>query len=347
VDINKENIDDSLLMQFLLGEADLKDKKRVELWLRRSAGNRLYLDKLEAVWIEAGKLTPSPVAVDVTGAWSRISERIDNYETEILNGRIPGASLRSRAIRFTLRVAAVLVLAFGIYQLVKQPDKYREQVVVKGAVKPVRDTLPDGTCVALNSNSFLTYPGRFGKKSREVVLEGEAFFEVEHDREKPFIIKAGNAVIEVLGTSFNVKAYAGKDVEVTVERGLVRLSGPAKGHERPLSVNLSAGKTGILPLNEPEPSVVEQSFSDGLFWIKRRLVFYDTQLPEVFSLLEDYYHVKIEVADSSILSYRYSSVFENDSIEEILKVIAASFNLELEKGKETYTFKIKGNRDEE
>ena len=88
----------------------------------------------------------------------------------------------------------------------------------------ISDTLSDGSVVALNKNSTLSYPKSFDTKLRQVTLKGEAFFEVKRNFEQAFIISAGESFVKVLGTSFNVKAYADSaNVEVTVVSGLVQL----------------------------------------------------------------------------------------------------------------------------
>jgi ferric-dicitrate binding protein FerR (iron transport regulator) len=334
-------------MQYLLGEIDQQDKQKVELWLNSSAKNRLHLDKLETVWSEAGKLTPAPVAVDVSNAWHKMSERIDSFEEEHEQKAAVQVSLKTRVVRLALRVAAVVILAFGIYYLTNLPDWGTEQIVLTGTLQPVKDTLPDGSLIALNSSSTLTYPEKFKKGKREVILEGEAFFDVEHNAANPFIIQAGEATIEVLGTSFNVKAYPGKNLEVSVVSGVVKLSKINKETGSAASVKLPAGKKGVLPVNAEKPDVVDEKLSDEIFWVNRTLIFENTELQLVFRMLEDNYNVKIEVSDSTIYNCRYSSTFEDATIDDILNVIAVSFKLELERDNKTYLLKGRGCSNEE
>lgn len=126
--------------------------------------------------------------------------------------------------------------------------------------------LPDGTLVYLNKDSRLTYPKAFDKSERVVVLEGEAFFDVQRDEEHPFVIYSGNTKTEVLGTSFNLKAYDKQDeVELTVVSGEVKLSimGIAANNS---SVNLIKGEQGLFNKDKIELSETEPASQEFIAW---------------------------------------------------------------------------------
>jgi len=332
---NSGHIDDKLLLRFLLGEASKNEMQRVQEWLELSNENQKLLDSYEAVWAESGKLTPNPVAVDTSVVWKKMSARIDQYEEEQKSKTI---SLRSRLTWISSSVAAAIIILFGVYQLlVKQP----QAIMLVSAEEVLHDTLPDGSNIALNENSNITYPEKFAKNERRVKLEGEAFFKVEHNPEQPFIIEAENAFVKVLGTSFNVKAYENSDIEVIVTDGLVQLFTVDSETMDTTSVLLKAGEKGKVSSEKREPIHVAESIPDELFWMDYTLIFTDTDLKKVFALLENYYNIEIKVSDERIYECRLSTTFSNNSIDDIIDVITATF--EFEYTKENNTFTIQGD----
>jgi ferric-dicitrate binding protein FerR (iron transport regulator) len=209
-----------------------------------------------------------------------------------------------------------------------------EQVIYK--------TLPDGSKIALNKNSKLIYPGDFRNNRREVRLIGEAFFEVTPDAMQPFIVDAGIAKIRVLGTSFRVNAFPDSAVEVNVIEGKVLFFRVNSKTGDTSSVILTSGKKGILGLKSDIPELEEKTAPDNLFWFNQSLEFRQTELSDVFDLIEKYYHVQITVTDKNIERCRLSASFINEPVERILQVIAESFNLKLIPVNQTYLFSGNG-----
>ena len=330
------HIDETLLLRFLLGEATKDEMHQVQEWLQQSEENQKLLDSYEAIWAKAGKLTPHPVAVDTVSVWKKMSGRIDQYEEEQTTKTI---SLRSRITWISGSIAAAIVIVFGIYQLLlKQP----QQLMLASTKEVLHDTLPDGSNIALNKNSNITYPEQFAKNERRVKLEGEAFFNVEHNKEQPFIIEANNAYVKVLGTSFNVKAYENSEIEVIVTEGLVQLFTVDSQTNDTTSLLLKAGEKGKISTENRKPIHVAENIPDELFWMDYTLIFNDTDLKKVFSLLENYYNVEIEVSDKRIYECRLSTTFSNNKIDDIIKVITATFEFEYTKENNTYTIKGDG-----
>ena len=123
----------------------------------------------------------------------------------------------------SIALAVVVISTYLLWQGTGQPNGLAmlEKTTQHGQKSTV--VLEDGTKISLNSGSRLTYPAQFDKDSREVVLEGEAFFEVTRNTEKPFIVRSGDLVTTVLGTSFNIKAFPTENIAVTVATGKVRV----------------------------------------------------------------------------------------------------------------------------
>lgn len=334
--MNEQNshIDEILLTRFLLGEVSDKEMQQVLKWLHESPENQAVLDEIEKVWLEAGKLTPQPVAVDKSLAWSKLSAKMEAYEEQKEKGR--KITLNTSWV-WSLSTAAVILLVVGWFLWLKTP----EQMILQTADAVIEQKLPDGSQVSVNRGSKVTYPENFGRKQRTVKLQGEAFFEVASNKKKPFIVDAGQASVLVLGTRFNVKALPGEEVEVTVMEGLVKLFRVDSISLDTAYIMLQAGEVGILQKGETQPEKVEGTSPDELFWMDKTLIFKQTELRHVFKLLEQYYDITIRVDKRTINNCMLTATFSNNSIREILDIISITLHLEVEKTDEEYI--IKGN----
>ena len=206
--------------------------------------------------------------------------------------------------------------------------------------------LPDGTLVALNSNSKLTFPKKFKNNVREVTISGEAFFDVEHNPEKPFLINAGNTQVKVLGTSFIVRAYPENEtVEVVVKTGKVELI--QKQMENATTVNhvfLTPGEKGVYHNNN---SIIEKSGNTNpnyLAWKTQDIIFNETPLNEVINCLKEVYHVEIDLAESELNELLYTGHFDKKPIDFVMNVIQLSFNLDLTVENEQFTLSNRKNK---
>ena len=336
--MNKDSghIDEKLLLRFLLGEANQDEIQHVIEWLQLSKENQKLLDSYEAVWAETGKLTPNPVAVDIPSAWNIMSERIEKFEPK---NSIQTISLKSKFLKISYSAAAILIIFIAIYQLILKPTPTLQ---IASNFEIIKDTLPDGSLIALNSNTTISYPKKFQKVERRIKLEGEAFFDIERNEEKPFIIEAGNAFVQVLGTKFNVKAYENSEIEVIVTEGLVKLYIIDSETLDSSSIFLKAGQKGRISTKENRPIYVSENIPEELIWMDYTLIFKDTDLKSTFSLLEDHYNVKINVSDNRIFDCRLTTTFTNNSIDDIIEVIVATFEFEYTKENNTYTIKGDG-----
>jgi len=179
--------------------------------------------------------------------------------------------------------------------------------------------LEDGTKVWINADSKLTYPSRFNKKERIVQLEGEAYFEVAHDKEWPFMVKTMITETKVLGTSFNIKAYKNEDkVETTLIEGKVALS-QSVGNS---SILMNPGYQAIVSVKGGE--VVYKKVDTAIFtsWKDKQFEFEEETLESIMKSLERWYNVDIEFSDDDIKQLRFSARLQRyDSIQGLLNRI--------------------------
>lgn len=259
---------------------------------------------------------------NVDAGWNKLQARMQAAKAE------EATRLRVAVRRRWLSVAAaiLLVAVAGIFLL--QPID-NQLVVQTGAAEHREIILEDGSIIILNENSKLTYPKSFHQaEQRSVILSGEAYFSVQSDATKPFVISNVQTQIMVLGTEFNVRAYPQESLtEVEVEAGRVQFS----VLESDQSLILQAGEKGIFDTDKNELSRKKPSQLNAQAWRTHRLNFLKTPLAEVFQALERYYKVKIEVTNPAIKNCEYTSDFENSQLTEVVESLSLAVGLNLKK----------------
>lgn len=222
-------------------------------------------------------------------------------------------------------VAAVLLIIFSVYiswpQLEERKLYSSLTTIVVPAHQKKQITLSDGSKVWLNEGASLRYPKTFKGQSRTVYLSGEAYFDIQHDQTRPFLIHTGKVLTTVLGTAFNIKADKLK-LEVTVTRGKVKVEDGGKllgilTPNQQVSVNLS---TGIAT----EKTVDAKSV---ISWQDRDLLFDDITFADAAIQLQQHFHVKINFSNEQLKNCRFSGTALNgEHLDKILKVICAFNN---------------------
>nr|WP_121270857.1 FecR domain-containing protein [Pedobacter schmidteae] len=217
-------------------------------------------------------------------------------------------------------VAASVIIAIVGLQWFMSP-KTKDQVILsriltgKGQRKII--TLADGSTVSLNSASQLSFPKSFTDSVREVFLEGEAFFEIAHNKLKPFVVKTGVLNIRVLGTTFNVRHYlADKTIGVVVATGKV---GVGKGDSTISTLVPGDYLAYDVASGTSAKSVVDPNEYTG--WQKGELVFKNETLSQICKRLERWYDVDITIKTSSLNSKRITLKQKNESLATVLKML--------------------------
>lgn len=194
--------------------------------------------------------------------------------------------------------------------------------------------LEDGSRVWLNSASELRYPVRFTDKNRQVILEGEAYFEVARNEARPFIVKAGGQQVEVLGTSFDVTAYPGEPgIYTTLLHGSVEVSGE-EGKQL-----LKPGQQAIYTAKGIEVKEVNAALYCS--WIQDRFVFVSEELEAVARKLERWYDVSFFFAGESLKAKRFSgSIPKYSDLSKVLKMLELTTNIRFKKTDKTVVVEI-------
>ena len=214
--------------------------------------------------------------------------------------------------------------------------KHQVNSVIKQAEEDIE--LADGSTLFLAEAGQLTYASDFEKDEvRRVKLSGQAFFEIFENKAKPFIIETSNASVEVTGTSFVVKESEGR-TEVIVRSGSVKL----KKNNELTHISLVKGEVGIA--SSSSEGLIKRKNEDVnyLSWMTGSFEFNSLQLEQVFELLEERYHVDINVKKSAIENCKYSATFSDRSVDDILAIIGESLGLTVKQNGDTYTIDGKG-----
>lgn len=298
--MNEEQVN-VLILKHLEGKTTAGEEAVLDNWLKEDERHHLHFEQVRQVAAQLGKMDWA-LELDRQGDWEKVKSRI-----EVKGGR-SARLLPRQYLRIAVSLAALLAFGWLFYIWLKTPETPRmaEQIIVpRGETRQI--TLPDGSTVRLNADSYLAIGPSFGKKERRLELVGEAYFEVAEDTNKPFIVDIGSAYVRVLGTTFQLRAYKGSSkASVTVTKGLVRFrSQDSEGLELP------AGQAAEYDIPNAEFRKAPYDPESALAWLDRRLVFKNTPLQEIFLALERWYDVQI-VDQAGIGDSLYSDTVNYD-----------------------------------
>lgn len=306
---------DELLVKFLTGEATGEEKTEVQQWLRQDTKNRQYYDHFRLIWEESLQLAAT-TDVDENAAWQRFQQRTQQP-----------AKVRVLPAARWIRIAAAVILVAGLSWMAWYIAGGNNTEVPIATLETINDvksnTLPDGSFITLNKNSSISWPQKFKGNSRNVQLTGEGFFNVKPNKEKPFIVNAGNNItIEVLGTSFNVKSRE-DSTEVIVETGNVEVSWLTN------KVMLHAGEK--VTIKTGQDSVQKQLVNDRLYnyYRSRTFICDGTPLWKLVQALNEAYDANIIIEKASLRDLPLTVIFRDESLDNILDIIGTTFDLDI------------------
>jgi|GEM_PF-261716 len=296
----------------------------------------------------------------VEGTWKNIDHAVDRMEKEVDDKKVIPLSSYStikrqetdirpysknhQIYRMVGILALTLMLAFlantFLHQEVTQPEPaqlvYEEHYAPPGVKSNL--TLQDGSKVTLNSGSTLRYVKNFEADQRVLELEGEAYFEVAKDKNRPFMVKTGSVTTKALGTSFTIKAYENEALDIALLTGLVEVD---LDLQQPQKINLVPGEA--LNIHMEEQEVKKQSFDKEklMAWTKKTIIFDRTPIDELTRVLENWYGVEIVFANQPKKDLAVSGRFHDQTLENVLEGLSysARFAFEIQKNQVTITFK--------
>ncbi|MCG8323500.1 MAG: FecR domain-containing protein [Cytophagales bacterium] len=230
----------------------------------------------------------------------------------------------ARRIAAAITMLMVAVLAIYFLNTLSETGMLVHQTV---AGKKSRITLPDGSTVELNSESKLTYPEKFDAGIREVLLEGEAFFIVKANKDKPFIVTSKHLVTKVLGTSFNVRAFSDeKEVQVVVASGKVSVKDRPMRSTATKEVVLTRNEMVTLDISEKTMTKASGDIDKLIAWKDGTLIFDTIELRQVVKKLERWFGVKIHLDNEPLGNCLVKGKFRGKSLDSILDMIGWSMD---------------------
>jgi ferric-dicitrate binding protein FerR (iron transport regulator) len=264
------------------------------------------------------------MSIDVNIAWDKLHTRL--ADDQLLD---PGA--KTVAMPFITKMkwaAAIVVLCIcgGAAGLFLFPTKDAAQLFTlhnNEAANTLVSTLRDGSIVYLTDGATLTCPEHFATNKRQVALQGEALFDVHSDRDCPFLIETESAVVEVLGTAFNIKSGGSKLFELSVQRGLVRITLKATG----VQTLVEAGETVRLEANhqlQKEQSTGQQQFIQ----YTEKMRFKDEPLDNIVNVINRISGKPIVFADNLLAGQEKMTItFDNNTPSDMVELLCVAMNL--------------------
>ncbi len=298
-----------LITKYLAQESNAEERAMAESWIQASDENKKEFESIQHLWLASNTAIQQP-EINLEAEWKRMENTLGFAKNKQIS------------LQTILRVAAAILIISSLAAIgLKQSMMVKEK---SGASQLSSLVLPDGSTISLNANTKISYSKNFGKTAREIKLEGEAYFEVAHDKSKPFIVIARDSRIEVLGTQFNVKAYKNQsEIKLSVTEGTVKFS---DRKQQAKTAILKAGESATYIKANQEISLVSAVIKNDIAWKSRQLYFEHTPLHEVASVLENTYQVKIEVSES-VKNCSISVSFDNSDLASVLSVLKSTLAL--------------------
>lgn len=307
-----------LIARYLARQTSSNENEWLATWVAQSPDHERTFEQLKTVW-QASQAPAAPAAT--AAALGRLKAQLASTSV----AKPPAAATppvrrwRLRLARPTQALALILLIIstlFGVHFYTRPAPALAYRVYRTPAGQPQRLLLADGSVVTLAPQSELRYPGQFAGASREVYLEGEAFFEVSKDPQRPFRVHSGAWVTQVLGTKFNVSAVPGaSQLAVSLVEGKVQVT------DKQGKYLLAPGQQ--LRAERSTGRIYRQAFDHKqvLAWRSNQLVFKNEKLADAANQLERRYGVKLVFADPATAEVRLWATFDNEPLARVLDAL--------------------------
>jgi transmembrane sensor len=318
---------DEILVKYVIGEATPGEEEQVAAWLKENNTNEKYLAHFRLIW-ETSKTLEAESLLDEETAWLEFVQLRDSIQPDkmLYPDKEPVQPVYQKEKREGssqwMQMAAVWMLISGLAVLLyTQLYPAKPEWLTLQSYDTVKiDTLSDGSVITLNKNSVALYLDKFIGNTREMKLvSGEAFFDIAHNPEKPFIVHVNDAKVSVLGTSFNIRNNEDK-AEVIVETGIVEVS------RKNVIVKLRPAEKADINYHTDElnKGVATDQFYN--YFRTKEFVANKTPLWRIVQVLNDVYKVDIRIPDQALANRQLTTTLRLGSLDPILDVLALAFN---------------------
>lgn len=319
IQVSNISMNEEKLIRYIQGEITSESEiLKILDWIDQSPENQKYYSQLKNLWVAAGLEYPEPVAIPA----------FSYPETKNI-------LFQNNFFRSLLKYAAIFILAFALgsvtIHLVDKKERNQLSTLYNTIEVPYgkrsQITLYDGTKVWLNSGTKFKYPVVFNSNSRDVFIEGEAYFNVAKDKDHPFIVNLGKLNIKVLGTRFNVCAYPDdNEFSATLDEGSVK----AINTSIDMCLELKPGEQIILNRQTNGMKLYKVDTELYTSWKEGMLKFENAPFDELIRKMERWYDVKINVEPNVNTKGHYTMTIKTESLREMLKVVSKTTAIKYE-----------------
>jgi transmembrane sensor len=316
------NIEWNLIIKSLENNLNLEEEKELKSWLDASLHNKSTFDHIQQIWKTADNPLPQP---DLELGWQRIKNRIEIHSEKRQEQFDENSKLIWRKMlksRIFQAAAVSLIGIISIYILLRIGLSVNMHEIKVENMQQKNIILSDGTRLFLDAGSLLKYPDNFNNENREVYLSGEGYFEVNPHPEHPFIVHTNSAVITVLGTEFNIRAWQEeKEVTLAVVEGTVTFKAK-ENHHPDAVVHLTENQVSVLKNDANPTHPVHMDITPYLSWRQHKIYFKSTPLRNVLDQVERWYDIEIQFPDKTSLTNLVTVFIDDKPLEDILDTIA-------------------------
>jgi transmembrane sensor len=331
------------LARYFAAECTADEADEIRRWIEADPERGRLVDEMRAAWDVAGVASTE---WDTPASWQRLAARVRARERRPRVAAVPGgwpdhaASWRSRAGGWAAIAAAILLVAGGglVWHRLARPSSptVASAPPLREVRTPLRQRaelrLSDGSRVMLAPGSVLRYDTTsFGTSTRELHLDGRAYFTVTHDQRRPFLVRTAHTVTEDLGTEFGITDYSGDAAtEVVVASGAVAVRTPSADSARPATV-LTRGE--LVRLDPSGRAAIRRGvdLTAQLAWTEGRLVFADTPVAEVLAQLHRWYGIDVRLGDPALATHRFSASYTTESDSTVVRELATAIGARVER----------------
>jgi ferric-dicitrate binding protein FerR (iron transport regulator) len=352
---NNDDFYRDLIVKALSDKVSFEETRLLKKWIEENADNKIYFNQIKSAWQVSSSIQPL-TRFDAENAWQKAKIIIAEGNTANMNSRFNFA--------FIARIAAMLIFAFmlgGLATYVGFRKTINVGSIVQNSVNEIsaplgsksKLVLPDGTIVWLNAGSKLRYSQTYNTNHRDVFLEGEAFFKVKTNPEKPFIVKTSEMSVKAFGTAFNVKAYPDEaTITTTLVEGIVKIEGTDKNSKKfivslkpkqnLIYVKKSFSEHSVSNKTEPKdqniaitnvdksksiqediPVSVDSDIKTTLYtsWKDDKWTVEHEKMDQLAKMLERRYNVSFIFKSDVLKKYRISGIIRKETLEQVLDLL--------------------------
>jgi transmembrane sensor len=310
------------IASYLSGEMTAEQQHSFTQELENDSDKKVIFAETKKIWNIMNPNQPM-FHVNTQDAWEKLNSRIER------DGLIPQTGTTSRNIRFLtpLKWAAAILILVSLTTIIflNFPNRKGTELIslTNEGINTLVHTLTEGSVVYLAPGANIKFPAHFDESTRKIHLGGIAFFDVAPDAHKPFMVETADAIIKVLGTSFNVNTSGG--LEVFVETGKVEVS---LMNDMKENMSVEGGELLVRSGNKLEKSFAPQGYNAA--WRKNQMQFKDQTLANILRVINQNYNSKFGIEGQELNERRLTVTFYNNSIPTITELISLSLNIDHE-----------------